>query len=127
MSQQNFPSAATIVSLADVAARTSTLTGSAIDLRDYVGNAAIMQYSAGGTGTTPTLAGKVQDSDDGSTGWADIAGATFTQVTTSVSTQEITVNCDQVKRFIRYVGTIGGTTPSFTFGVGMLAVKQHTA
>src|SRR5947209_7146802 len=65
-------------------------------------------------GTSPTLDGKIQESNDNST-WTDIPGATFTQVTASTSNQAITF--DRTKRYVRYLGTIGGTSPSFAMAV----------
>lgn len=123
-----FPGAAVasgIIRAVGTGAQTATFNGSAVDLRDYVGNVLVIQETAAGTGTTPTLNGKVQDSDDGSTGWADITGATFTQVTTTGNIQGIAVSADSSRRFIRYVGTIGGTTPSFTMSCIVAGVKQQ--
>lgn len=102
------------------AARTTTTNGSAVDVRAQKGIAAVLLDSAAGTGTTPTLDVKIQDSADGSTGWADIAGAAFTQVTNAASQQKIGVDLDSCRGYIRAVATIGGTTPSFTFSVTAL-------
>jgi len=63
------------------------------------------------SGTTPSLAGKIQESADGSTNWSDISGATFTAVTGSDNLQSISF--DRTQRYVRYVGTISGTSPSF--------------
>lgn len=112
-------------SLSNIAARTSTVTGSAVDLQGYQGKLKVMQNVGTVSGTTPTLDGKLQDSADGSTGWADVTGATFTQVTAADSLQSIGVDTRAVKRYVRYVGTIGGTTPSFTMGVTFVGSKQY--
>ena len=77
------------------------------------------------TGTTPTLDVKMQDSADGSTGWADISGATFAQVTDAADlTEMITFVVGDNKAFIRAVGTITGTTPSVSAGVALIAERQ---
>ncbi len=102
------------------AARTATTNGSAVDVRSQKGIAAIILDSAAGTGTTPTMDVKIQDSANGSTGWADISGATFAQVTTTASQQKIGVDLDASRGYIRAVATIAGTTPSFTFSVTAL-------
>jgi hypothetical protein len=60
------------------------------------------------------LAGKIQESADGSTNWADISGATFTTVTASDNVQAISF--DRTLRYVRYVATVGGTSPSFIAG-----------
>jgi hypothetical protein len=96
---------------------TATVTGSAVDIRQYLGQFEI--FSAVGTvsGTTPTLAGKIQHSVDGSTSWGDVSGATFTQVTASDASETITISADSSRGYVRYVGTIGGTSPSFDLAV----------
>jgi hypothetical protein len=66
-------------------------------------------------GTTPSLAGKIQESADGSTGWADISGATFAAVTASDNLQSISF--DRTQRYVRYVGTVAGTTPTIPAAV----------
>lgn len=118
--------ALTVLELLPTAAYTTTQTGSAIDIHDYDGRYLLALTSSIGTGTTPTLDVKVQDSADGSTGWADLSGATFTQVTDSAdSTESITIDTDTAKAYIRIVGTIGGTaTPTFSFGVIGVGLTQ---
>lgn len=107
------------------ATRTTTVTGAAVDMQQYVGKVKMVLMSSIGTGTTPTLDVKLQDSADGSTGWADIAGATFTQVTDAADAIEaIGVTIDSAARYIRGVGTIAGTTPSFSFGLCAIGMKQ---
>jgi hypothetical protein len=75
------------------------------------------------SGTTPTLDGKIQDSADNSA-FADVTGYTFTQVTASTSLQSLNVDTRKVRRYIRYVGTIAGTTPSFSMDVVAVGQKQ---
>ena len=60
------------------------------DVRIYTGiaTAILMALDA----TVGTLAVKLQDSVNGSTGWADIVGAAFTSVTTGSSTQRLAFN-----------------------------------
>ena len=92
-------------------------------LRGFTGNLLVIQDTGTVSGTTPTLDGKIQNSADGSTGWADISGATFAQVTASNNTQTIAVAANACLGYIRYVGTIAGTTPSFMVGVQALGTK----
>lgn len=98
----------------------STVTGSAVDIRGFIGNIKVTQDVGTATGTSETLDGKIQDSADGSTGWADVTGATFTQVTDSDDVQSISVETRATKRYIRYVGTIAGSTPTFDLGVSLV-------
>jgi hypothetical protein len=102
---------------------TSTVTGSAVDLITGDGRCFAVQQVGAVSGTTPTLAGKIQESADGSTGWADISGATFTTVTATDNVQAITF--DRTQRYVRYIGTIAGTTPSFAVAVIVSEQKKQ--
>lgn len=103
MSIFNFPSAATVGHLSASASQASTVTGAAFNLLDYDGPVLITQSHGTGTGT---LDGKIQDSADGSTGWADVSGATFSQSTTTADVKSLVLNPKSIKQYIRYVGTI---------------------
>ena len=85
----------TLVPITASAVVTASGNGTAVDLRDYIGIAALMLNSTAGNGTAPTLDVKLQDSADGSTGWADISPAVaFVQVTSAAgSSQMIALNC----------------------------------
>mgnify|MGYP000892676646 CR=1 FL=1 len=120
MSMFNYASAATCLSLSASASQASTVTGSAVDLLDYEGGVAIVQNHGTGTGT---LDGKIQDSPDGSTGWADISGAVFSQSTTTADCKILAINPKQVKRYIRYVGTI--VTGPQNVSVQLVGVKKR--
>lgn len=115
----------TLTAVSGIAARTATVTSSAVDVRSYKGGLIAEQVVGVVSGTTPTLNGKLQSSADGSTGWADITGATFTEVTATDSMQKIGINVRSTGGYIRYVGTITGTTPSFTMGVALLGEKER--
>jgi len=125
MSQFIFASGCVVRALAPAAANVATLTGEAVDIRDLEGPALVMQTSGAGTGTTPTLDGKLQHSADGSTDWADIAGATFAQVLEEASLQKFALNPNGTRGYIRYVGTIAGDTPSFALGVLIAGMKRY--
>lgn len=114
----------TQTSVSAIAARTSTVTATGIDISGYKGGLIVQQLVGVVSGTTPTLDGKLQSSPDNST-WTDISGATFTQVTASDSFQKIGVQVAAAARYLRYVGTIAGTTPSFTMGVVLLGQKER--
>lgn len=116
----------TQVAVSGIAARTSTVTTSAVDVRQYKGGMVIQQLVGVVSGTTPTLNGKLQTSADGSTGWTDITDATFTEVTATDNMQKIGVNVRNTLGYIRYIGTITGTsTPTFNLGVVLLAEKER--
>jgi hypothetical protein len=102
---------------------TSTVTGSAVDMITGDGRCVAVQQIGAVSGTSPTLIGKVQESADGSSGWADIAGTTFNTVTASDNLQA--VSFDRTQRYVRYVGTITGTSPSFIVGVLISEQKKQ--
>ena len=112
--------------LAPAAQRTTTLTGTGIDVLDYEGVALAVLNASAGTGTTPTLDAKLQHSDDDST-YADVTGGAFAQVTDVAGTagvQVLKANVSDLKRYVRVVGTITGTTPSFDFGAEFIGIKK---
>jgi hypothetical protein len=68
------------------------------------------------TGTSPTAVFSFDESNDGSTSWTAMAGATTVALTAAGSA----VFCGKAtKNFVRVTVTIGGTTPAVT---GMAAV-----
>lgn len=112
--------------LAAAARRTSTLTGTGIDVLDYEGVALVVLNASAGTGTDPTLDVKLQHSDDDST-YVDVTDGTFTQVTDvagSTGVQVKKINVSDLKRYVRAIGTIAGTTPSFDFAVEFVGIKK---
>ena len=120
MSQFNFPGNATTTTLlaAVSAANTAAATGTGVDLLDYEGPMLVTQNHGVSTGT---LDGKIQDSADNSA-FADVAGLTFTQSTTTADTKTLVIQSKQVRRYVRYLGTVG-TGPQVV-GVTMSGVKK---
>jgi hypothetical protein len=72
------------------------------------------------SGTTPSMVVRIQDSPDGSTGWADIL--TFTAAT-AVTSEHVKIT-GAVDRWLRAIWTMTGTSPDFTFAVGFGRLKQ---
>lgn len=117
---------ATGVELAPAASRTSTLTGTGIDVLEYEGVALVLLNASAGTGTSPTLDVKLQHSDDDST-YEDVNSGAFSPVTDAAETAGVKVmklNVSDLKRYLRVVGTIAGTTPSFDFGVEFVGITK---
>lgn len=107
----------------------TTANGTGIDVSSFIGKLKlILNFGAGG-GTTPTMDVKIQessDSTDGSDGtWADVSGATFTQVIDAASLQSIAIDTRGVKKWIRTVKTITGTSPTFDGAVTFVGQKQY--
>lgn len=118
---------ANVIELIATAVRTATITpANGTDVSAYDGPAqVILQSSAKTAGTAPTLNVKLQHSDAISSGFADISGATFSEVTTADLTAMIPLKMGELKKYIRAVGTIGGTsTPTFGFGVSFVGFLQ---
>lgn|SRR3990167_1624923 len=114
----------TPVQLLVPATRTSTANGTGVDIRDYTGRIEVTLDVGAVSGTTPTLDIKIQESDTSGGTYTDIAGAAFTQVTASNVIASIGVDIDAVKRYIRAVATIAGTSPSFACGVNARGIPQ---
>ncbi|HKB05012.1 MAG TPA: hypothetical protein VKD90_22505 [Gemmataceae bacterium] len=93
--------------------------GSGIDMIDADGRCFAVQAIGSVTGTTPSLAGKIQESADNST-WTDVTGAAFTSVTAANNLQ--TIVFDRTKRYLRHARTVGGTSPAF--GLSVLIGEQ---
>jgi hypothetical protein len=118
----------TVVAALVPAVVTATGNGPAIDLRGYQGiGKIILNCAAAGAGTNPTMDVKVQDSAANSTDWLDVSPAlAFSQVTNADSIQSIGVDTRAVRRYIRLVKTIGGTSnPSFAMSASLVIESQY--
>jgi hypothetical protein len=109
--------------------RTASANGTGFDLEGSNGAEGeaiiILASDAASAGSSPTLDVKLQESADNSS-FSDISGATFTQVTDAASSQKISINTNDVKRYLRAVGTIGGTSsPAFTYAVELIYGKKY--
>ncbi len=114
---QHFP-------LHPVGEETATFTGATTniaDLKDFDGDIQII-LDAGAAAASGTMTGKIQTSDTTSTGdFTDVVGGGFTAVAQAASKQVKTLNRDELKRYIRFVGTIAasGTTTYSVQGYGL--------
>src|SRR3989304_6018125 len=68
---------------------------------------------------TPSLTMKLQYSYDNST-WTDVPSGAMSAITTTGIRELNGVAAVGVARFYRWVATISGTTPSFTFDINVL-------
>lgn len=98
------------VTLASPAAHTASGTGDAVELGPFTTLRLVVTTSAV-SGTTPTLDLTVETSHDGST-WR--SHGTLAQITATGTQRKSFGGLD---RYARLAWTVGGTTPSFTFGV----------
>jgi len=114
------------VVLAPVAARTSTFTGTALDLLNYDGLAEIVLH---GVRTTGDLLPTIEDSADGSTGFATIPASALSAALTAIAAgtdfiQARVLDVSIVKRFIRLIGT-ASNTPNHTYGATVGGFKKY--
>ena len=120
MSMQNISLTGNVHQSVDAMATGLTTTaealGTGIDTTGFRSLLAILAVGAV-TGTNETLDMKLQESSVVGSGYTDITGATFTQVTDTPSpvtdAQFIELDLLPRKAFIRGLGTIAGTTPVF--------------
>jgi hypothetical protein len=129
MNQQNIGTALQTINLLAMQSAGATANGTGVDCQQFVGGIAVVLAAKCTAGTTPTLDVKLQSSADNSTGWADISGAAFTQVTDAGSSaavlEKIAVNVDACERYVRAVKTVGGTdTPAFDVTCVAVGVQQ---
>lgn len=102
---------------------TATLTTSGVDMIGPDGNCFGIQVIGAVTGTTPTWAGKFQESTDNGVldTFTDVVGGAFPQVTAAGVSM---ITFQRQKRWLRYVGTIGGTSTP-TFPTQILLAEPH--
>lgn len=96
------------------ATRTASANGTGVDTMGY--NTAVAIINAGDidlANADETYAFKVQDSADNSS-FADVSGLTTT-VTADNDVKKIAINGlgTSIRRYVRVVATLGGTTPSW--------------
>ena len=103
---------------------TASTNGTGVDVRGKIGVIKVTQNTGARSGTSPTWDGKFQDSPDNST-WTDVPGAAYTQVTGADNNQSMAIDLRSVGRYLRYVGTIGGSSsPNFDLSVNAVALSN---
>lgn len=117
---QHFP-------LHPVAAETTTFTGATTniaDLKDFDGDIQVI-LDSGAAAASGTMTGKIQHSNTTTDGdFEDVTGGGFTAVAQTASKQVKTFNRDELRRYVRFVGTIAasGTT---TYSVNGYGLKKY--
>jgi hypothetical protein len=91
---------------------TATGTGTGVDFRDCGPEVTVIEAIGVNPGNDTTIDTKLQHSSDNST-FADVSGATFTQVAGDTENQ-VTVQTffNRARRYCRAVVTIAGTSPT---------------
>lgn len=115
---------------------TSSANGKAVDTRGYTSALIVFHLGAHDHTTgNETFTGTVEESADGSTGWAAISGATTGALgavvpdTTSGNVYCINVNLKAGARlrYLRAVATLAGTTPSDAVGATIYLFNPEQA
>lgn len=113
---QHFP-------LHPAASEAATFTGATTNIADLLNFDGDIQIilDAGAAAASGTMTGVIQDSADGSTDWQPVTGGSFTAVAQAASKQVKTLSKDDLRRYIRFVGTIAasGTTVYSVNGYGL--------
>lgn len=122
MSIGNTRRATTLLSFIPNDVTASTKTGSAVDLQDLEGDMeCILDAEAGGASVTYAV--KLTESDTSGGSYTDVASGAFTTTAAdTASVQKLTVNTDEMKRFIKVVVTVAGG--SGTGAVSVTALGQ---
>lgn len=97
----------------------------AVDVREFQGQGKLVLDSSAVNAGTSTV--KVQHSESGTGDWSDVTGGAFAAVGTAVSHQELDVNIDQLKRYLRVVNTLAGGANAQAYSVQLMGKRQATA
>lgn len=122
---QNLGDKTTLLSLLPNDVVTTTGLGSAVDLNDYEGEMAVILDAEAG-GASITYAVKLQESDTSGGSYTDVTGGAFT--TTDANTalvEKISVNTNDMKRYVKLSITVAGGTGAGAVSVTALASKKY--
>ena len=98
----------------------SSANGTTVDLAAGDGPCFAIQQVGDAPGDG-TLAGRIEQSADGST-WSAISGTTFTQVAAANDLQVIRFN--RSAKYLRWAATLAASSPEFTVGVLIGSLKK---
>lgn len=115
-----------ILALAEI---TADGNGSGVDISAYEGVGRFVLQAKNTAGTTPGLACKLQHSeDDGDDdAYADVSGGAFTAATDAAYTPSaISLNVNNLKKYVRVVKDISGTsTPKYFASCVLVALRKY--
>ena len=111
---------------APTVALVTSITGSAFDAIALDGNMGAKQNVGTAISTSFTFTGKIQESDTATGTYADISGASFPAITSTTGAVIVNaISFQRTKRWLRYVGTIGGTTPTMSLDALFLGQNKQ--
>jgi len=103
-------------------------SGNGVDISQFIGNLKVIMMVGDDSGTDPTLAAKIEHSDSESSGFTDAPNGAFEEIDGSDddSHQAIMLDTRALKKYIRFVGTLGGSSdPKFFLSVVAVGQKQY--
>ena len=102
---------------------------SAIDLNDYDGELAAVLLTTGSTGNANnTMDVAIYECDTSGGSYTAATGAAFTQVGyNAASQQKISVNKNELKRYVKFNFDVSGTSPSYPVACALLGAKKVPA
>jgi hypothetical protein len=107
------------------ASYTTTAGGTAaIDLTGYEGVCKLVIEVGASGGTTPTLSLGINDSADNSS-FAAAANITAPGSATASTTYSVDVDTRRVRRYLQFVPTIAGTSPTWLLSVSLVGPKKY--
>lgn len=125
MSIGNTRRATTLLSLIPNAVAASTDTGSTVDLQDLEGDMECILDAAAG-GQSVTYAVKLTHSLESGRNFDDVDNGAFTTTAANTaSVQKLTVNTDELRRFIRVEVTVAGGTGTGAVSVTALGQPKY--
>ncbi len=104
----------------------TNITGTGIDLSTCPNNQMFaIQIVGTASGTSAAFTGKIQEASTLTGTYADISGAVFTALTSNTLTTAVLdqINFQRTQPFVRYVGTIAGTTTLVSLDVVIGGMK----
>jgi len=111
---------------APTAALATGVTGTGVDCIALDGQMGLVQVVGTVASTSFSFSGKVQEADTATGTYSDITGATTPALTSTTGAQIVnSVSFQRTKRFLRYVGTEGGTTPTMSLDVMFLGTTKQ--
>lgn len=98
--------------------------GTGLDISGYIGTLAVHLNAENESGTNPTLDVHIEESDDNST-YTDVTDGAFAQVTDAAAADEkLVLDTRALKKYIRAVDALGGTSPVFNRAIALMGRKQ---
>lgn len=104
---------------------TATNTGAAVDVSDFTGNCAFILNSSATEAADNTATVKLTHCDTEGGVYTD-TGIAFAAVTNAAAShQELLRSVDGLKKYVKVVNTLAGTSPAVTFSVEIIGKKAN--